>query len=127
MVKRITQIAKHLVGQSLTNDQIDPAKVALVLEGVKQTKASGAVAILKAYQHFLAQKLAVQTAIIEVSQEPSATLKTQIETEVKAKFPPVMDFQFRVDPKLIGGLRITIADMVYEQSIHGTLESLRSH
>jgi F0F1-type ATP synthase delta subunit len=42
-----------------------------------------------------------------------------------ARFGPNLEFQFRVDPEILGGVVIRVGDKLIDDSVRGRIEALR--
>lgn len=68
-----------------------------------------------------AKQLVVITTAVELTDEE----KSAIEKRLIARYGPDLDFKYRVDPEILGGVRIRIGDKVIDASVAGRLEALR--
>ena len=67
------------------------------------------------------RRLARVTSAVPLTPEEQATLRARL---VK-KYGPEMEFEFGVDPSLIGGIHLRVGDKVIDGSIAGKLAALR--
>lgn len=57
----------------------------------------------------------------------SAQEKDSLRLKLERRFGPDLDFQFEVDPSLIGGVYLRIGDRVIDGTVAGKLSALRDH
>jgi F-type H+-transporting ATPase subunit delta len=51
--------------------------------------------------------------------------RTQLEQKIRAQYGPDLDLDYRVDPSLLGGLRVRIGDRVIDGTVVGRLNAMR--
>jgi F-type H+-transporting ATPase subunit delta len=124
--KKIETLAKKLLKKSLSADRVDPKKVTEIMASLKQLKPNNLLEVYKSYLDLLELKIEEQTAYVETPLAPDTAWAKELEKDLRAKFPSVTEVRFVVNPSLIAGLKVKIADMVYENSYQSRLQSLRS-
>lgn len=124
--KQIESMARKLLRNSLTIDAVDPQKVTAVISGLKELKPNNLLEIYQSYLELLQLKIEEHTAYVETPLSPDAVWAKEMEEELKKKFPSVLEVRFIVNESLIAGLKVKIADMVYENSFKNKLNLLRS-
>lgn len=121
---KITQFAKKLVELSKDNGVVTEAKVAEVLEGLKQVQRRHHLAILKAFLNFIRREIVRQTAVVTAPTDLSeATLKF-IEAHFAQHYNRPIHAVLQKDDWLIAGIRVRVGDDVYDASIAGHLRRL---
>lgn len=123
--KQIELLARKLLRKSLTTDKVDPKKVKEIIAGLNSVKPDNLLEIYQSYLDLIEMKIEEATAYVETPFAPDRSWATEIEKDIKAKFPQVAQIHFLVNPNLIAGLKVKIADMVYENSYQSRLNSLR--
>jgi F-type H+-transporting ATPase subunit delta len=53
--------------------------------------------------------------------------RTQVQESLRRRFGAGLDFEFEVDPSLLGGVRVRVGDTVIDSSVASRLESLREY
>ena|SRR3989344_1169064 len=124
--KKIEAFAKKLLRRSLTEDRVDPKKVTSIVQSLKELRPNNLLDIYQTYLGLLEFKIEEDTAYVETPLTPDSAWAKETDQQIKAKFPHVQEVKFVVNPSLIAGLKVQIADMVYDTSFKSKLESLRS-
>ncbi|MDF9826207.1 F-type H+-transporting ATPase subunit delta [Ereboglobus sp. PH5-5] len=123
--KKTTQFARQLVKLSLGADgRPSSERVAAVLVCVEKMKPSGAIALLKAYRHFLAIEVARTQALIEHAGPVSDAIIAQIAAAMTKHYARPVAPAPKPAPELLAGLRVRVGDDVYDASVAGSLEQL---
>ena len=124
--KEARKLSRSLFRSSFTEGRLDRAKISAVLQAVAERKPRHTLSVLKDYQRLVRMELARRHAVIE-----SATLLT-VETaagileHLRARFGGDLTHEFKVNPALLGGVRIQLGSDVWDGSVSGRLELLRS-
>lgn len=106
--------------------RIDPKRVAAACEiACRGKSATRKLAVLRKYERLLQRKIKAGTATLESSAELSDAafekLKKFAETQTGRGD---LTFVRKVDPSLIGGVRIICGDVIWERSSKLSLESI---
>jgi F-type H+-transporting ATPase subunit delta len=122
--KEVRKVTKDLFKASFTSGQIDPEKIRAIVGKIVAGKPRHYVDILKNYHRLIRLELDKRHAVIE-----SATLLSQetsdlVLRDLKTKYGEGLTTDFRINPALIGGLRIRVGSDVWDGSIRGRLDRL---
>lgn len=123
--KKTESIAKKLFKNSLTHGHVDPVKVNEVTKLLREMTDSTKLELYKSYARLIEIKINQETAYIDTPFEATGKWAQEIEKMIRDRFPEVNYVHFTVDPQLIAGIKVKIADMVYENSLKAKLDSLR--
>lgn len=113
--------AKDLLKKSLSGGSVDSQKVTAVLKNLASSKPQGLIGILKVYKRLIESKIAGETLTIE-SPAPITTLK-KFEKELLNK-TGAKKTQYKTNPNLVFGARITSGDWVWENTLETKLKQL---
>lgn len=80
--------------------------------------------ILKVYHRRIATELAKTNAVVEHSGQISDSILGSISGALSQKYKRVINATARHNDDLIAGLRVRIADDVYESTVAGQLDAL---
>lgn len=71
-------------------------------------------------------ELGIDEGIIYSVQELTASQIKNIETAISKKRGHIVELKNKIDPSLIGGVRVVVHDHIYDGSIKGKLENLKN-
>ena len=124
--KEARKLSRSLFRSSFTNGRLDRAKVNAVLQAVAARKPRHTLSALKDYQRLIRMELARRHAMIESATPLESATSTAILADLKTRFGNDITHEFKVNPALIGGVRIQLGSNVWDGSVSGRLELLRS-
>ena len=119
--KKIKDLAKVMFKKSLTEGVVNPASVSAVLKETISQKPQNLKNILKFYKHLIEDKIAREELIVETAQKTKEIEK--MEKELLSK-TGARRIKYKINPKLIFGLRITHGDFVYDATLDSKLKQL---
>ena len=119
--KKIKNLAKIMYKKSLKDGVVNSASVSLALKEIVSQKPPGVKNILKLYKHFIEAKIAREELIVETAQKTKEVEK--MEKELLSK-TGARRIKYKINPKLIFGLRITHGDFVYDATLDSKLKQL---
>ena len=82
------------------------------------------VNFLKLYLYYVKQEIRNSEAVVEHAGRISSEIFESIEQMLSTRYGRVITSQRRENPNLIAGIRVSIADDVFESSIAGNLTGL---
>ena len=109
------------------NGRLQNNRIKSVVSKLAETKPRGYLAILSAFERLVKLEVQKRRAIIESATVLSAELDGQIRADLQKKYGDDLEFDLRVNPDLIGGLRVQVGSHVWDGSVRAKLESLRSN
>jgi F-type H+-transporting ATPase subunit delta len=109
-----------------SNGRLNAERVRNVVRAVAQGKPRGYLAILTAFERLVRLDVSKRHAVIESASEISPALAEQVRGDLQKKYGDDLDFEYVVNPQLIGGLRVRVGSHVWDGSVRAKLESLRS-
>ncbi len=119
------QLIKQLTAFSLDAEgAVDAEKVAGVLAYLEKHPTGSPMRMLKAYHRRISTELAKTNAIVEHSGEISDSILGSISGALSQKYKRAINATARPNDDLIAGLRVRIADDVYESTVSGQLDAL---
>lgn len=119
--RKVKAQAKEMFKKSLTDEMVDAKKVTGNLKEIASQKPAGLTTTLKAYKRLIAEALSKE----ELTLETAAKLPNikPIEAELLAK-TGARRVKYKLNPKLVFGVRVKHADWIFDASLDAKLNSL---
>ena len=124
--KEARKLSRSLFRSSFTNGRLDPAKVKAVLQAVVGRRLRHTLSTLKDYQRLVRMELTRRHALIESATVLETDAAAGILGDLRARFGTDITHEFKVNPALIGGVRIQLGSDVWDGSVSGRLEHLQN-
>ena len=122
--KQSQQFARQLFRLSLADGQVSAERVSAVLAHLANQPPRQPLVVLRQYQRLITTQLASNSALVEHGGAIDDSLLRSIEAAFARKYQRPITASARPNPALIAGLRIRIADDLYESSIASQLAAL---
>ncbi len=116
--------AKKLTQLSVEDGLVSPEKVDAVLGALTEKPPRRLKALLKQYLHCIKQEIRKSQAVVEHSGEIGEETLQDLQTRLSTRYGRTISVSARENRDLIAGLRVSVADDVYDVSLAGQLESL---
>lgn len=123
--KEARKLSKQLFLQSFTNGALDQNKVRNIVAEVTTSKPRDYFGALKNYQRLVRMEVERHHAVIESAAPMDNGGEQKLTTELKAKYGADLTTEFKVNPALLGGLRIKIGSDVWDGSVRNRLDLLK--
>jgi F-type H+-transporting ATPase subunit delta len=122
--KQARRDGKELFNTCRVNGVLDENRVRQAVTQVIARKPRGYVAVLSHFQRLVKLEIDRRTACVENAVESSPALVATIQAQIARRYGPGFDVQFRVNPELIGGIRVKVGSDVYDGSVRARLNEL---
>ena len=123
--KEIRQLSRRMVQASFTDGQLDAGRITSLVDSVIAEKPRNYVAVLKNYKRLLRLEVEKRRATIETASEVDPAIRSDIIANLKTKYGNDLSPEFKVDPQLLGGMRIRVGSDVWDSSVRNRLERLQ--
>lgn len=107
--------------------RLHSSRIKGVVAKVAQTKPRGYLAILSAFERLVRLEVQKRQATVESAAVLSPELGNQVRADLQKKYGEDLTFDFRVNPELIGGLRVQVGSNVWDGSVRAKLDTLRNN
>lgn len=124
VTKEIRQLARQLLRASFTDGQLDQGKVGSLVESLLARKPRHYLNVLEYYKRLLRLELEKRHAQIESASELADEAKTQITSNLQRRYGQDLTAEFRVEPELLGGMRVRVGSDVWDGTVKTRLERL---
>ena len=122
--KQSRRDAKALFSACRVNGVLDESRVRQAVTSVIAGKPRGYVATLTHFQRLVKLDLDRRSACVENAVESTPALREAIQQNLTRRYGPGVNVTFRVNPALIGGLRIKVGSDVFDGSVAARLAAL---
>jgi F-type H+-transporting ATPase subunit delta len=120
--KEIRRLSRKMLQASFTDGQLDPGRIASLVDSLVTQKARNYIDVLKNYKRLLRLELEKRHATIETASEVDPAIRSEIETNLKSKYGNDLSTEFHVDPQLLGGMRVRVGNDVWDGSVRNRLQ-----
>ncbi len=122
--KDAIRTARQLLKASFAEGRIDAGKVGAIVKHLASEKPRGYLRILEAFHRMLRLEVEKQHALIETADGLDAGLQNQVVSDLRGKYGADLTTEFKVNPELIGGMRVRVGSDVWDGSVRGRLTRL---
>jgi F-type H+-transporting ATPase subunit delta len=126
ITKEARQLSRQLFRLSLTDDRLDRAKVSSIVQTVLTEKPRHYLGALEAFQRLLRLEIAKRHAVIETASSLSRETSSRVVDSLKSKYGEDLTTEFKINPELIGGMRIRVGSDVLDGSVRSRLTRLQA-
>jgi F-type H+-transporting ATPase subunit delta len=123
--KEIRKLSREMLRASFIDGQLDPARIASLVDSLIARRRRNYVDILKNYRRLLRLELDKRRARIETASDVESTISSELVANLKRKYGGDLTTEFVVNPQLLGGLRIRVGNDVWDGTVRGRLERLQ--
>ena len=122
--KQTKDLAKKLVELSLDKREVSSEKVSEVIETLSANPPRKHKALLASYKKFIEREIAKYTAKLEHAGPISKDALSSVQTFLENNTGRNIQVQTKENQELLAGIRVTLADDVYEDSASFRLRPL---
>jgi len=123
--KEIRRLSREMLRASFTDAQLDPGRIASLVDSLVARKPRHYVDVLKNYRRLLRLELEKRQAKIETASEVDAATTSGLVDNLKKKYGNDLATEFVVNPELLGGMRIRVGSDVWDGTVRNRLERLQ--
>jgi F-type H+-transporting ATPase subunit delta len=124
--KQARRDAKDLFLACRRDGVLDESRVRQTVSQVLASKPRNYLAALTHFQRLVELDIQNRTVRVENAVPTSEALTADLKASLIRKYGPGLEFQFSVDPSLIGGLRIQIGSDVLDGTVKTRLAALEN-
>ncbi len=116
--------ARGLFRLCMVDGQLDESRVRLVANRVGTKKPRGYKGILNAFVRLVRLEIERRQVVVESATDLGQVERDRIESSLNQKYGAGLTFAYKVDPDLLGGLKVRVGDDVFDGSVKGRLVRL---
>jgi F-type H+-transporting ATPase subunit delta len=121
---QIRRGAKLLFRWCFADGRLDEHRVREAVRHVLRSKRRGYLAVLGEFKRLVKLDTAKHTASVQSAVPLQADLQSRLRTNLEAVYGKRLTAEFAEDPDLIGGIRVRVANDVYDGSVKARLAAL---
>lgn len=122
--KEARKLSRQLFRSSFTAGRLDEAKAREAVAQLLERPPRNLLGTLTQFQRLLRLEIAKRHALVESAQPLNPELSMEVVTDLDQRYGSGITTEFRVNPELIGGLRVKIGSDVWDGSVRARLERL---
>jgi F-type H+-transporting ATPase subunit delta len=122
--KEIRRLSREMLRASFTDGQLDPGRIASLVDSLIARKPRNYIGVLKNYRRLLRIEVEKRRARIETASEVDRETSSRLVANLKKKYGGDLTTEFVVNPQLLGGMRIRVGSDVWDGSVRNRLERL---
>jgi F-type H+-transporting ATPase subunit delta len=107
--------------------RLHAGRIKSVIARLAQAKPRGYLAILTAFERLVRLEVQKRQATIESAAALSPEVASQVRADLTKKYGDDLAFEYRVNPDLLGGMRVQVGSHVWDGSVRAKLETLRTN
>jgi F-type H+-transporting ATPase subunit delta len=123
--KEIRRLSREMLRASFTDGQLDPGRIASLVDSLIARKPRNSVEILQNYRRLLRLELEKRRARVETASAVDSETSSKLIANLKQKYGNDLTTEFVVNPQLLGGMRIRVGSDVWDGTVRNRLERLQ--
>ena len=123
--KEIRQISREMLRASFTDGQLDPGRIASLVDSLIARKPRNYIDVPKNYRRLLRLEVEKRRARIETASDVDPEAREKVVDNLKKKYGGDLTTEFVVNPQLLGGMRIRVGSDVWDGTVRNRLEQLQ--
>lgn len=124
--KEARRTSRQLFRICLADGKLDESRVRTVVNGVATSKPRGYLGILDSFSRLVANEVDRQRAVVESATQLTPAIAAELQASLSKKYGRVLSLEFKVDPELLGGIRVKVGSDVWDGSVKARLEALKN-
>ena len=123
--KEIRRLSRAMLRASFTDSQLDPGRIASLVDSLIARKPRHYIEVLKNYRRLLRLELEKRQARIETASEVDSATTSELVGNLRKKYGSDLTTEFVVNPDLLAGMRIRVGSDVWDGTVRNRLERLQ--
>ncbi len=124
--KEARRTSRQLFRTCFEGARLDENRVRSVVRLVTEKKPRGYIAILQHFTRLLRGEAERQSAIVESATPISDDMRYQLKAGLAKKYGRELSLDYKVNPDLLGGIRVKVGSDVWDGSVKARLETLKN-
>jgi F-type H+-transporting ATPase subunit delta len=123
--KEIRALSREMLRASFTDGQLDPGRIASLVDSLIARKPRNYIDVLKNYRRLVRLEVEKRRARIETASDVNPEATSKVIENLKKKYGSDLTTEFVVNPQLLGGMRIRVGSDVWDGTVRNRLEQLQ--
>lgn len=124
--KEAQRISRQLFRACLVDGKLDEARVRAVASEVAAKKPRGAIGILESFARQIEAEIERQRALVESATELTPEIQENLKAGLAKKYGRELALEFKINPELLGGIRVKVGSDVWDGTVKARLDALRA-
>ncbi len=124
--KEARRTSRQLFRLCIAEGKLDESRVRTVVNGVATSKPRGYLGILDSFSRLVAHEVDRQRALVESATQLTPAIAVELQASLSKKYGRALSLEFKVDPELLGGIRVKVGSDVWDGSVKARLEALKN-
>ncbi len=121
--KQLRKLVQKMVEASIKDGILQDKKVTFFLKEIKKLSLATSIFILSEYKKRLLFELSKHTLVVESAMDVNILELNKIKEELKG-FGRIVKTEVKINPELIGGLRVKLGDIIFDDSIKSRIAQI---
>ena len=125
---KITKVAnataRRIFRMCQTDGRLDEANLLKCIRKVAADKPRDYRGILSALKRLVRLEVERRHVVVESATDLDTASRDRVSTGLAAKYGSDLTYEFRVNPELLGGLKVRVGNDVFDGSVKGRLDRL---
>ncbi|QQL43880.1 ATP synthase F1 subunit delta [Sulfuriroseicoccus oceanibius] len=122
--KEARRTARQLYTLAFENGRLSDDRVRTILGKLRSNPPRNYAGVLMAFERLVRLEKERHHAVVESSTDLSDSLRAEITESLVKKYGDQVTFEYKVNPDLIGGVRVKLGSNVWDGSVKARLDSL---
>ncbi len=119
-----TATARRIFRLCQNESGLDEAKLSLAVKRIAEGKPRGYRGILIALKRLVRLELDRRHVVVQSAAELDPATRERVAAGLRTKYGNSLTFEYKVDPALLGGLRVRVGSDVWDGTVKGRLDRL---
>ncbi len=122
--KESLKTARRLYQISLVDGELNDKTLKAILAKLTEQKPRGYREVLSALQRLVERYFSAKEVVIQSAEKVPSGEKKDLEAKLVAEHGSGLNFSYKEDPSLLGGLKIKVGSVVYDGSVKTRLNQI---
>lgn len=124
ITKVANSAARRIFRLCQSGGRLDEAKLAVAVRRLTESKPRDFRGILSSLKRLVRLELERRRVVVESATELDQASRGRVVSGLVAKYGNDLSFEYRVNPDLLGGLKVRVGNDVFDGSVKGRLDRL---